>query len=150
MQVRNPFWPGKTMSDPARYAGRDDLVREAYGYLKNRRSLFITGRRGVGKSSLAAQLQNLLIQSGPAESRFDLRHDWSEPETLNVLYRCIGSETLKDLVDRLLNGLARQTGQRQAISTKSTSTLKVDLKLFGFGLGGHPNPAIDRHFKTGH
>ena len=131
MRSQNPFSPGRILSDPSRYAGRDVLVREAHDYLRNGRSLFITGRRGVGKSSFAAQLQNLLTKSAKAEDRFNVHHGRSDPDAVNVTYRCVGSESLHDLAERLLHGLGKQAGATDSYETKRTKSWSVDLKLIG-------------------
>src|SRR5262245_14041486 len=127
----NPFVPGRIMEDPSRYAGRDTLMREAYQYLANGRSLFVTGRRGVGKSSFSQQLRNLLTQSTAAEERFSIDGAASLKDALNVTYRCSGTETLQEFGERLLVNLSRATNAG-ARASKSKDKFKLDLKVFGY------------------
>jgi hypothetical protein len=123
--------PGRIMEDPCRYAGRDALMREAYNYLANGRSLFVTGRRGVGKSSFSQQLRNLLTKSEAAENRFAINGSAALNDVLNVTYRCTGTETLQEFGERMVANLLR-VSQIGSAASKSTDTFKVNLKLFGY------------------
>lgn len=127
------------MRDPSRYAGRDDLVREAYEYLMHGRSLFVAGRRGVGKSSFAAQVQQLVSGSADAKARFAVD---TVQSSLNVTYRCDGTERLGEFASRLLHAVERAAGQRLAVAGKTAEKLKVNLKLVSYEIGHQQSEEI--------
>lgn len=59
-KLANAFLPTKETEDPERFAGRrDELATVAYALASNGAHLVIYGERGVGKSSLARQIQHL-------------------------------------------------------------------------------------------
>lgn len=56
-QIENAFIPAKEISDPDKFAGREDYVRDCYlALLSEGTNLAIIGNRGIGKSSLARQI----------------------------------------------------------------------------------------------
>ena len=123
--------PGRIMMDPSRYAGRNDIIREAHQYLSNGRSLFITGRRGVGKSSLATQIRQLMSRSSESEERFGIKGS-SSSCVLNVMYRCDGTETLTDFASRLLHSMERASGYQSVGAGKTVNRLKFNLKVVSY------------------
>ena len=127
---RNPFRPGHIMIDPTKYAGREDLIIDAFEYLLDQRSLFITGQRGVGKSSFSMQLCNLLKDQKETYERFDIDLYLSNEKTIVVNYRCTGDETFSDFVKDLLIGLSNKVNRTIINTEKVTKKWKFDLKFF--------------------
>jgi hypothetical protein len=58
--VKSPFKCNKIEDDPENYGIRVEQVKDSIISIFNNISLLISGPRGIGKSSLGAQLQNLL------------------------------------------------------------------------------------------
>src|SRR6516162_8839428 len=58
-QVENAFQPAKEINDVERFAGRARPVSDAFlGLMAEGANLAIVGNRGIGKTSLARQVQN--------------------------------------------------------------------------------------------
>lgn len=58
-EVENAFQPAKEISDIDRFAGRAKPVNDAFlGLMASGANLAIVGNRGIGKTSLARQVQN--------------------------------------------------------------------------------------------
>ena len=102
-EIENAFQPAKEVSDTDRFAGRAKPVSEAFlGLLAIGANLAIVGNRGIGKTSLARQVQNfsrgdnsLLLKLG---IELDHIHDY------NVMYFACGNgvSNREDLLSRLL------------------------------------------------
>ena len=52
----NPFTPQEPVTDPNKFAGRGEAIRNAVDALFNNKNIIVTGERGIGKSSVAYQL----------------------------------------------------------------------------------------------
>src|SRR6185312_8608949 len=60
--VLNAFSPSVEISEPARFAGRAELVRRLIDVLHtDGLSAIVFGDRGIGKSSLAAQIERIAL-----------------------------------------------------------------------------------------
>ena len=122
-QLNNPFLPGRIMNDPTRYAGRNELVLEAHRYLNDFRNVFITGQRGVGKSSLATQITRIIKNDKIALRRFGINKQ-SRKTTPNIVsYRCMGNESIEQIAENLPastpgRGKCRNVGRPSAAPTK--------------------------------
>lgn len=69
MFFHNPFSPGKRLTSPALFAGRQDDLRDVTQRVfqaagSNAMHTLITGERGIGKSSFSSQLQGILRSEG--------------------------------------------------------------------------------------
>jgi len=95
----NAFTPASEVTDPDRFAGRDgELQRLAWALQSEGVQMVIYGNRGVGKSSLAHQLD--LLSRGNAEVSDRLADPPPAPlDFLTVYFRCDDSV---DSVSRLL------------------------------------------------
>lgn len=60
--ILNAFQPAKEISDPQRFSGRKKQLEQGTELLLSKDHIFIYGNRGIGKSSLARQLE--IIASG--------------------------------------------------------------------------------------
>ena len=149
MVNKNPFSPGKIMIDSEKYAGRNDLIIESFSYIKNQRSIFVTGQRGVGKSSFAMQLSNLLNKEVKTFERFNINRKDRSINTIVVNYRCTGVETVKDLIINLLFDLSKKIDRSLKKIPKITKKWKFDLKVFSHENQRDeyiPTPSITKEF----
>lgn len=102
-QVENAFLPAREILEPERFAGRADLIKQAYlGLVSQGTNLAILGNRGVGKSSLARQLVKLAGGSTTLLERYAIKHDRAL-DFLAFYYTCGNSiQGTNQLLDRLL------------------------------------------------
>lgn len=93
--------------DPSRFVGRTDLIRDCITAINSSTGLIsVFGKRGVGKSSLLRQIQQLALGEYALAKRAGLAHLVpSKPRTyLTVYYTCDSLITNgKDLLSRLCN-----------------------------------------------
>lgn len=147
--MNNPFSPGKILIDSTRYAGREILITEAYEYLTNERSIFITGKRGVGKSSFAMQIVNLMNKNPTTFDRFNISLDTKSVSAITVNYRCTGHENFQEIIINLLYALSRKLDKPLIKIEKISKKWGVDFKVLS-----HENlseesiltPSITREF----
>jgi len=136
--AENAFQPAKEISDIDRFAGRAKPVSDAFlALVAEGANLAIVGNRGIGKTSLARQLENF----GRGDSSllrklhigFDHTHDY------NVMYFACGNEVTnrEDLLSRLLTSDAcLGTWLYDIPKTKKmihSLSPKMSAKLFGIG-----------------
>lgn len=138
------------IKDPNRFVGRTELIRRCVQGLNSPVSLLaIYGKRGVGKSSLLRQIQQLALGDYTLVKRAGLTHEIPhKPRTfLTVYYSCdslIASG--ESLLSRLCNdqdaedGLLRLVPDDGKELTEFTRTKEVsggaDLKLVNWGAKG--------------
>lgn len=103
MDILNVFTPALAIGDPARFAGRQaQLDAVAIALQSQGTQIVIYGNRGVGKSSLAAQLASLAQGSAVVLERLTLKPDVI-PDYLVISIECDDSVTdIRSLVLRLL------------------------------------------------
>jgi len=93
--------------DPSRFVGRTDLIRDCISAINSSTGLIsVFGKRGVGKSSLLRQIQQLALGEYTLVKRAGLGHLIpAKPRTyLTVYYTCDSLITNgKDLLSRLCN-----------------------------------------------
>ena len=93
--------------DPSRFVGRTDLIRDCMSAVNSSTGLIsVFGKRGVGKSSLLRQLQQMALGEYALAKRAGLAHLIpSKPRTyLTVYYSCDSLiSNGKDLLSRLCN-----------------------------------------------
>lgn len=135
------FTPSNEIYDTERFAGRsEELQTLSHALASEGSQIVIYGKRGVGKSSLARQLEKLArghdavmdrLQHKPAKG-----HDF-----LPIYFRCDDSiRSIPDLLLRLLNderGLAPWVPYKVVEKEEQESLSgKVDVKVFSMSGGG--------------
>ena len=102
-EVENAFQPAKEVGDVDRFAGRSEPVRNAFlALMAEGANVAIVGNRGIGKTSLARQIENFGRGDNALLERlmanYDHKHDY------NVIYFACGNEIAnrEDLFTRLL------------------------------------------------
>src|ERR1700730_7434604 len=137
-QVENAFQPAKEISDIERFAGRAKPVSDAFlGLMAEGANLAIVGNRGIGKTSLARQVQNFGHGDNSLLNKLALHY----PHTFdyNVMYLACGTEikTSEDLLSRLLTSdVCLGTWLYDIPKTKRmihALAPKISAKLFGVG-----------------
>ena len=138
------------IKDPNRFVGRTELIRRCVQGLNSPVSLLaIYGKRGVGKSSLLRQIQQLALGDYTLVKRAGLTHEIpSKPRTfLTVYYACDSLITSgESLLSRLCNDLDAEDGLLRLVPddgkelTEFTRSKEVsggaDLKLVNWGAKG--------------
>ena len=133
--------------DPKRFVGRGDLIRDCIHAINARLGLIaVYGKRGVGKSSLLRQIQNIALGDYSAAKSAGLyREIPAKPRTyLTVYYTCDAMiDGAKPLVTRLCNdqdvndGLLRLVPNdgKELVEFTRTEEKQIgsDLKLINWG-----------------
>ncbi|UIN34877.1 ATP-binding protein [Methylobacterium oryzae] len=103
MDILNVFTPALAIGDPSRFAGRQSqLDAVSIALLSQGTQIVIYGNRGVGKSSLAAQLASLAQGDTGVIDKLTLKPDVA-PDFLVVSIECDDSVTdVRALILRLL------------------------------------------------
>lgn len=136
--VENAFQPAKEISDALRFAGRVKAVHDVFlGLMAEGANIAIVGNRGIGKTSLARQVQNfghgdttLLQKLGlPLEHEFDFQ----------IFYLACGNNirNREDLLSRLIT--SNQCLGSWIYDVPKTKRMihslspKLSAKIFGIG-----------------
>ncbi|MBX6361913.1 MAG: ATP-binding protein [Acidobacterium ailaaui] len=136
--------------DPKRFVGRADLVRKLVNAVNSPLNLVaIYGKRGVGKSSLARQLQQIALGDYSLLKHANLLHIVPEKprKYLTVYYTCDSIICdVKDLLQRLLNDQNQEDGLLRLVPDDGKELVEfsrveelsggVDLKLVNWGTKG--------------
>jgi histone H3/H4 len=135
--ILNAFRPNAEIDNPSRFAGRQELVKELTDALLTENSCpIIYGDKGLGKTSLAAQLarialgdKELLIEIGA--KKFILS---KEDTFVPFFIKCSDAiKTKKDILQRIINnaeGSINIEDLNNSVLTKTTKTKKIKLKIF--------------------
>lgn len=102
-EVENAFQPAKEISDVDRFAGRAKSAEEAYlGLMAEGANIAIVGNRGIGKTSLARQVQNFGRGDNSLLKKLGLNYD--HVFDFHVLYLACGNgiKNREDLLSRLI------------------------------------------------
>jgi Cdc6-like AAA superfamily ATPase len=102
-QIENAFQPAKEIDAAEKFAGRRNVVEDAYlGLIASGAHIAIVGNRGIGKTSLARQLVNIATGHNDLLKKLNIPHD-RRLDFLAVYFAC-GSTTKNtiDLLERLL------------------------------------------------
>ncbi|MDP2211223.1 MAG: ATP-binding protein [Candidatus Aquicultor sp.] len=97
----NPFTPQDPITDPVKFAGRNDSIQNAIYALFNNKNIMITGERGIGKSSVANQLVYVAQGDMDIINRLSIDIDQSHFAYAIGDHRCEPSNTLVDIVNAL-------------------------------------------------
>lgn len=136
--------------DPSRFVGRTDLIRDCISALNSATGLIsVFGKRGVGKSSLLRQIQQMALGEYTLAKRAGLAHLIpARPRTyLTVYYSCDSLiKDGKDLLSRLCNDqnaddsllrLVPNDGKEIVEFTRSKElSAGADLKVVNWGAKG--------------
>lgn len=136
--------------DPKRFVGREALLRKLISAVNSPLNLIaIYGKRGVGKSSIARQLQQIALGDYTLLKHANLAHIIPERSRkyLTVYYTCDSIiSDIKDLLQRLLNDQNQEDGLlrlvpddgKQLVEFSRVEELSggVDLKLVQWGAKG--------------
>src|SRR6185437_3727500 len=136
--------------DPGRFVGRTELIKECVNSLNAATGLIaVYGKRGVGKSSLLRQLQQMALGEYTLATRAGLGHLIpEEPRTyLTVYYSCdslIGDG--RDLLQRLCNDQNAEDGLLRLVPDDGKEIVEfsrskevgggADLKVINWGVKG--------------
>lgn len=124
--IKSPFHSNNMETDPMVYGLRPGIIYDAIKELFNDRNILITGTRGIGKSSLSYQLQQIL----QGDNRLLLRCgiEVNLPKYITIDYTCNQGDTLKTIVLNIIEKLENFVKKEKLLLSKLTS---VDIELFG-------------------
>ncbi|WP_156114398.1 ATP-binding protein [Paracoccus sanguinis] len=136
--VENAFQPAKEVNDPDRFAGRSNYLEQVfYALIAEGANIAIVGNKGVGKTSLARQVQNIGFDNREIMDR--IKTAAGHHFDFLVAYHACGNQT-KDIDDMLAAILTREAGLGSWLyylpkTTKMISNLtpSISAKLFGTG-----------------
>lgn len=128
----NPFTPQEPSTDPFKFAGRGEIIKNAIDALFNHKNIIVTGERGIGKSSVAYQLIYMAQGSTTLLDRFNIDTGEFKFSYLTSDYRCVPGNTLADVVTSLEASILSNLNMREK-AVKKTTEWGVDLKLFKAG-----------------
>jgi hypothetical protein len=118
----NPFNAQGPVMDPARFAGRSHQLKLAIEALFNRRNLLLTGSRGVGKTSIALQLQGVMQGDSILIDRLGFDSSGYTFNHATALFECSQSTTVAKVVRSVCKGLHHQyLADERAIRRRKTS-----------------------------
>ncbi|WP_417792182.1 hypothetical protein [Stutzerimonas xanthomarina] len=138
------------ITDPNRFVGRIDLIRSCMQALNSPTSLIaIYGKRGVGKSSLLRQVQQMALGDYTLATKAGLHHELpKKPRTyLTVFYTCDSIiSSGESLVSRLCNDQNEEDGLlrlvphdgKEIVEFSRTKEVSggADLKVVNWGAKG--------------
>ncbi|MFI4853074.1 MAG: hypothetical protein ACIAZJ_28510 [Gimesia chilikensis] len=138
------------ITDPNRFVGRKDLIRSCIQALNSPNSLIaIYGKRGVGKSSLLRQVQQMALGDYTLATNAGLHHEIpSKPrQYLTVFYTCDSlidsGETLvsrlcndQDDIDGLLRLVPHEGKEIIEFNRAKEASAGADLKVVNWGTKG--------------
>ncbi|WP_170593563.1 nSTAND1 domain-containing NTPase [Ruegeria arenilitoris] len=143
-EIENAFQPAKEIDDATKFSGRKEAFENSFfGLMSNGSNLAIVGNRGIGKTSLARQIQTLALGNNELADRLNIGGGHSF-DFLVAYYACgSGTETVEEMLARVLASehglgswlyyLPKTTKMMNALSPK------LAIKLFGSGgeIGGN-------------
>lgn len=141
--VENAFQPAQEVDSADRFSGRRDAVENSYlGLMSNGANIAIVGNRGIGKTSLARQVQSIATGNNELIDRLELGHE-DTFDFLVAYYACgSGTQSIEEMLARVLaseHGLGSWLYYLPKTAKMMHSlSPKMSVKLFGTGfeLGG--------------
>lgn len=138
------------IKNPNRFIGRTDLIIKCMNALNTPLNLIaIYGKRGVGKSSLARQIQQIAIGDYTLPKKAGLTHliPSKQRKYLTVYYTCDSMiSDIKELLSRLLNDQNQEDGLLRLVPDDGKELVEfervteieggTDLKLIKWGIKG--------------
>jgi CspA family cold shock protein len=125
----NPFTPHQPVTDPTKFAGRRDPLRNAVDAIFNRKGVFVNGARGIGKTSLANQLKYLAQGEKYLLENLNITTNGYEFNYLVLHHQCFPGQQISDLCAGLILSLQAQLqGQRRVTETKVKHG--IDIKFY--------------------
>ncbi|MEZ7496819.1 hypothetical protein QO206_15085 [Leeuwenhoekiella aequorea] len=103
---KNPFKPNVIENNPTAFGLRTKEIIFSITSLLNDNSIFITGARGIGKSSLGLQLQKVLSGDNTLLKRCNMDDSYSD--ALCIYYACAEETTLEELCLDILYELEQE------------------------------------------
>lgn len=101
--VENAFQPAQEIDNAKRFSGRRDAVENSYlGLMSDGSNIAIVGNRGIGKTSLARQVQNMALGNNELVDRLELGHE-DTFDFLVAYYACgSGTQSIEEMLARIL------------------------------------------------
>lgn len=124
---KSPFRPDDVERDPRGYALRVDEIFACVTSLFNNKNILITGPRGIGKSSLAAQLQNLYAPDNILLRRCSIAG--SLGKYLQIYYAIDEKSTLKDICIDILHRIEVKHALLKSYQSKGSKKVKLELNI---------------------
>ena len=148
--IENAFQPAREIDSAEKFAGRESAVNEAYyGLIGDGINIAIVGNRGIGKTSLARQIELLASGDNTLLERLKLTYD-RKLDFLTIYFACGNTiNNIGDLLERLLTTAGCfgdwiydiPAAKREIISYAP----EIGAQLFGVGVkvGGEKASEID-------
>jgi len=124
---KSPFKPDDVERDPRGFALRVDEIFACVNSLFNNKNILITGPRGIGKSSLAAQLQNLYSPDNTLLKRCTIAGCLGK--YLQIYYAIDENSTLKEICLDILHRIEVKHSLLKSYKIKGGKKLKLELDL---------------------
>jgi len=125
---KNPFKPNVIENNPTAFGLRTKEIIFSITSLLNQNSIFITGSRGIGKSSLGLQLQKVLTGDNTLLKRCNINDTSSD--VLCIYYACAEETILEELCLDILYELEQEV---LLLPKAKLAKLKPTLE-FNFGI----------------
>lgn len=125
--IRSPFKSNKLETDPLTFGLREKVIKDSIKELISDKSILITGTRGIGKSSLAYQLQNVLRGNKVLLQRCSI--EISIPYYITVSYTCQKSDTIDTIFDFVIHDLYKKTAM-YAKKHINKAKFELDFQVF--------------------
>ena len=100
-----PFTPQYPVTDPNKFAGRGEAIKNAVDALFNNKNIIVTGERGIGKSSVAYQLIYMAQGDIALMDKLKIETDGFQFSFVTGDHRCVPGNTLSDIVSSLATSL---------------------------------------------